>query len=171
MNVLSFATQQLMKYFRQVASFIDKNATKKKHYFTLWCNTELLISATFILVTFCRAQVTLTDLPEALSLLRLNINENKKKISSMGGYAIAESLVWGDNSSELVKEVFDTVVLADCIYYEEVSKNTTPTNGKMQCRTVEPMDQWHCDACRNYLLLVLSNWVLTPIRWLQIPVP
>lgn len=59
----------------------------------------------------------------------------------MGGYAIAESLVWGDNSSELVKEVFDTVVLADCIYYEEVSKNTTPTNGKMQCRTVEPMDQ------------------------------
>ncbi|KOB68255.1 Methyltransferase-like protein 21D [Operophtera brumata] len=50
------------------------------------------------------AQVTLTDLPEALSLLRLNINENKQKISSMGGYAIAESLVWGDNSSELVKE-------------------------------------------------------------------
>lgn len=38
----------------------------------------------------------------------------------MGGYAIAESLVWGDNGSELVKEVFDIVVLADCIYYEEV---------------------------------------------------
>lgn len=70
-----------------------------------------------------RAQVTLTDLPEALSLLRLNINENKQKVSSMGGYAIAESLVWGDNTSELVKEVFDIVVLADCIYYEEVCKN------------------------------------------------
>lgn len=62
----------------------------------------------------------MTDLPEALSLLRININENKQKISSMGGYAIAEPFVWGDNSSELVKEIFDIVVLADCIYYEEV---------------------------------------------------
>ncbi|CAG9579809.1 unnamed protein product [Danaus chrysippus] len=38
------------------------------------------------------AQVTLTDLPEALPLLRLNLSENKSKIASMGGYAIAESL-------------------------------------------------------------------------------
>ncbi|XP_075976476.1 protein N-lysine methyltransferase METTL21D-like [Anticarsia gemmatalis] len=64
------------------------------------------------------AQVTLTDLPESLPLLRLNINENKAKIGSMGGYAIAESLIWGDNSS-LLDEEFDMVVLADCIYYEE----------------------------------------------------
>ncbi|KAJ0177777.1 hypothetical protein K1T71_006650 [Dendrolimus kikuchii] len=65
------------------------------------------------------AQVTLTDLPEALSLLRLNITENKPKIGSMGGYAIAESLVWGDNTSDILKEEFDMVVLADCVYYEE----------------------------------------------------
>lgn len=65
-------------------------------------------------------QVTLSDLPETLPLLRLNINENKQKISSMGGYAIAESLVWGDNTSEILKEEFDMVVLADCVYYEEV---------------------------------------------------
>lgn len=67
-----------------------------------------------------RAQVTLSDLPETLPLLRLNINENKTKISSMGGYAIAESLIWGDNTSEILKEEFDMVVLADCVYYEEV---------------------------------------------------
>ncbi|XP_053606014.1 protein N-lysine methyltransferase METTL21D-like [Plodia interpunctella] len=65
------------------------------------------------------AQVTLTDLPEALPLLRLNINENKSKIGSMGGYAIAESLVWGDATSDILKEEFDMIVLADCIYYEE----------------------------------------------------
>ncbi|XP_049870831.1 protein N-lysine methyltransferase METTL21D-like [Pectinophora gossypiella] len=65
------------------------------------------------------AQVTLTDLPEALPLLRLNINENKSKISSMGGYAIAESLVWGDTSSEILKEEFNMILLADCVYYEE----------------------------------------------------
>lgn len=38
----------------------------------------------------------------------------------MGGYAIAESLVWGDNNSEIVKEEFDMILLADCVYYEEV---------------------------------------------------
>lgn len=42
----------------------------------------------------------------------------------MGGYAIAESLVWGDNTSEILKEDFDMVVLADCIYYEEVYIHT-----------------------------------------------
>ncbi|XP_063827385.1 protein N-lysine methyltransferase METTL21D-like [Ostrinia nubilalis] len=65
------------------------------------------------------AQVTLTDLPEALPLLRLNINENKTKIGSMGGYATAESLVWGDSTSEILKEEFDMIVMADCVYYEE----------------------------------------------------
>ncbi|CAG4970843.1 unnamed protein product [Parnassius apollo] len=65
------------------------------------------------------AQVTLTDLPEALPLLRLNISENKQKICSMGGYAIAEVLVWGDNNSEIHKQEFDMVVLADCVYYED----------------------------------------------------
>ncbi|KAG7310040.1 hypothetical protein JYU34_004572 [Plutella xylostella] len=65
------------------------------------------------------AQVTLTDLPESLSLLRLNITENKSKISSMGGYAIAESLIWGDSSSDIHKEEFDLILMADCIYYEE----------------------------------------------------
>ncbi|KAM3967138.1 protein N-lysine methyltransferase METTL21D [Aphomia sociella] len=76
------------------------------------------------------AQVTLTDLPEALPLLRLNINENKSKISSMGGYAIAESLVWGDSSSEILKEEFDMIVLADCVYYEE---SISPLIHTLQC--------------------------------------
>ncbi|OWR51144.1 methyltransferase protein 21D [Danaus plexippus plexippus] len=65
------------------------------------------------------AQVTLTDLPEALPLLRLNLSENKSKIASMGGYAIAESLVWGDKNSEIHKQEFDMIVLADCVYYED----------------------------------------------------
>ncbi|CAG9579811.1 unnamed protein product [Danaus chrysippus] len=52
------------------------------------------------------AQVTLTDLPEALPLLRLNLSENKSKIASMGGYAIAESLVWGIATSNRNPAVF-----------------------------------------------------------------
>lgn len=39
----------------------------------------------------------------------------------MGGYAIAEALVWGDQNSQIHKEEFDMIVLADCVYYEEVS--------------------------------------------------
>ncbi|XP_061704652.1 protein N-lysine methyltransferase METTL21D-like [Cydia pomonella] len=78
------------------------------------------------------AQVTLTDLPEALPLLRLNINENKSKISSMGGYAIAESLVWGDSTSQILKEEFDMIVLADCVYYEEAIEPLIQT---LQCFT------------------------------------
>lgn len=77
------------------------------------------------------AQVTLTDIPETLPLLRLNINENKEKIGSMGGYAIAESLVWGDSSS-LLNEEFDIVLLADCVYYEEVIINYNAHNTPMR---------------------------------------
>lgn len=39
----------------------------------------------------------------------------------MGGYAIAESLEWGDSTSEILKEDFDLIFLADCVYYEEVN--------------------------------------------------
>ena len=41
----------------------------------------------------------------------------------MGGYAIAESLVWGDKNSEIHKQEFDMIVLADCVYYEDVITN------------------------------------------------
>ncbi|XP_048000747.1 protein N-lysine methyltransferase METTL21D-like isoform X2 [Leguminivora glycinivorella] len=86
----------------------------------------------FLVKLILSAQVTLTDLPEALPLLRLNINENKSKISSMGGYAIAESLVWGDSTSQILKEEFDIIVLADCVYYEEALDPLVQT---LQCFT------------------------------------
>lgn len=38
----------------------------------------------------------------------------------MGGYSIAESLVWGDKNSDIHKQEFDMILLADCIYYEDV---------------------------------------------------
>lgn len=66
------------------------------------------------------AQVTLTDLPDSLSLIKVNIAVNKNHITSMGGYAIAEVLSWGDTCSDILQNlVFDYVLIADCIYYEE----------------------------------------------------
>lgn len=63
----------------------------------------------------------LTDLPEALPLLKRNIVENKTAIVSQGGFATAETLAWGDMESDILKSnTFDYVLLADCVYYEEV---------------------------------------------------
>ncbi|XP_026731298.1 protein-lysine methyltransferase METTL21D-like [Trichoplusia ni] len=83
------------------------------------------------------AQVTLTDLPEALPLLRKNINENKYKISSMGGYAIAEALIWGE-TSPLFDEKYDMVLLADCVYYEEA---VDPLINTLKCLVNNSQDQ------------------------------
>lgn len=46
----------------------------------------------------------------------MNIDTNKKLIT---GSAIAECLVWGQTE---VTSTHDYVLLADCIYYDEVSK-------------------------------------------------
>jgi Lysine methyltransferase len=63
----------------------------------------------------------LTDLPEALPLLKHNISENKSAIVCRGGFAIVEALSWGDLESDLITNTtFDYVLLADCVYYLEV---------------------------------------------------
>lgn len=97
-----------------------------------------------------RAQVTLTDLPEALTLLRHNINENKTKIASMGGYALAESFVWGDITSEILMEEFDLILLADCVYYEEVCKPTI-----IDILLISHFKPQNKDNLQLYLLLIL----------------
>ncbi|XP_077297923.1 protein N-lysine methyltransferase METTL21D-like [Arctopsyche grandis] len=66
------------------------------------------------------AEVTLTDLPEALPLLKHNIVENKSTLVSQGGFATVEALSWGDVESDVIKNTaFDYVLLADCVYYTE----------------------------------------------------
>ncbi|XP_060073000.1 protein N-lysine methyltransferase METTL21D-like [Ylistrum balloti] len=59
------------------------------------------------------ADVTVTDLPEFLPLMNLNINTNKHHIT---GTAVAQSLQWGEESLE---RTVDYVLMADCIYYEK----------------------------------------------------
>ncbi|XP_033756891.1 protein-lysine methyltransferase METTL21D-like isoform X2 [Pecten maximus] len=60
------------------------------------------------------ANVTVTDLPEFLPLMNLNIDTNRHHIT---GTAVAESLKWGEES---LGRTVDCVLMADCIYYDKL---------------------------------------------------
>lgn len=64
----------------------------------------------------CRACVTITDLPEFVELMAYNVSENARLIKEKGGQCDVSTLVWGTES----KVKADLILLADCIYYEEV---------------------------------------------------
>lgn len=66
-----------------------------------------------------RANVTLTDLPEALPLLELNLKVNLNSCSTNGNKIQVVALAWGENLNNCI--VPDVILLADCIYYKEVS--------------------------------------------------
>ncbi|XP_040916792.1 protein-lysine methyltransferase METTL21D [Toxotes jaculatrix] len=62
------------------------------------------------------AQVTVTDLEDLQTLLKVNIKENQALISS--GSATAKVLKWGEDVSEFMPPPH-YVLMADCIYYEQ----------------------------------------------------
>ena len=63
-----------------------------------------------------RAKVTITDLPEFVPLMRLNVDTN----NHLCKYPVsAEALRWGDEVSSKFSNV-DIILIADCIYYKEV---------------------------------------------------
>ena len=66
--------------------------------------------------TFFRGNVTITDLAEFLPLMNLNIEANREKLS---GEMCARELKWGEEYTGFNPPV-DFLLLADCIYYEEV---------------------------------------------------
>ncbi|XP_056632378.1 protein N-lysine methyltransferase METTL21D-like [Diorhabda sublineata] len=60
--------------------------------------------------------VTLSDLPEALPLLNLNVKENKTCWEGNQGLIRIIPLDWG---TEVELKSPDIILLADCVYYEE----------------------------------------------------
>ena len=57
----------------------------------------------------------ISDLPEFIPLINMNIEVNKDLIT---GNTMAKALTWGEDT--ISEHNFDYVVLADCIYYEQV---------------------------------------------------
>nr|XP_020485783.1 protein-lysine methyltransferase METTL21D [Labrus bergylta] len=62
------------------------------------------------------AHVTVTDLEDLQTLLRLNIQENKALIDS--GSITAKVLKWGEDVSDFLPPPH-YILMADCIYYEQ----------------------------------------------------
>ncbi|CAN9502161.1 unnamed protein product [Ophioblennius macclurei] len=62
------------------------------------------------------ARVTLTDLEDLQTLLKLNIRENQTLIST--GSVTAKVLKWGEDVTEFLPSP-RFVLMADCIYYEQ----------------------------------------------------
>ncbi|XP_015606631.1 protein-lysine methyltransferase METTL21D [Cephus cinctus] len=62
-------------------------------------------------------EVVMTDLQEALPILRKNIEKNKKHWETVGGSAEGQVLAWNKNAH--LDFIPDIILLADCVYYEE----------------------------------------------------
>lgn len=64
----------------------------------------------------------MTDLPELMPLLQKNILANEELWKKRGGKAEAKSLKWSKDFK--IDEWFhpDLLIMADCIYYMEVSR-------------------------------------------------
>lgn len=71
-----------------------------------------------IIYIFCRADVTLTDLEDFIPLLNLNIDTNKHIFQ---GAARAQALKWGEPIKDSSLFNPDYILIADCVYYEEVN--------------------------------------------------
>ena len=63
-----------------------------------------------------RASVTITDLADFVPLMNLNITENAEVLKAE---ITAKELKWGEDVTSF-KPPVDFLLLADCIYYEEV---------------------------------------------------
>ena len=72
-------------------------------------------------LTFCRADVQITDLEDFIPLIELNIKQNE---AALRGKAEAKTLKWGEDLERFLSPP-DYILFADCIYYEEVSSFTT----------------------------------------------
>ena len=66
---------------------------------------------------FYRADVVVTDLEELQDLLKMNINMNKHLVT---GSVQAKVLKWGEEIEDFPPPPV-YILMADCIYYEEVS--------------------------------------------------
>lgn len=81
----------------------------------LWRLIRNILSISMYIFLFCSANALITDLPDFIPLIEMNITENKSLIK---GSAKALPLRWGEDT---VQDYFHYILLADCIYYEEVS--------------------------------------------------
>lgn len=67
----------------------------------------------------CRANVTATDLPPVIPLIEKNVRANIEAIQDAEGSCLTKVLDWTERSFDFIQA--DYILLADCVYYEQVS--------------------------------------------------
>lgn len=67
---------------------------------------------------FSRAEVIVTDLPDFVPLMQLNIDSNSKVLK---GKISCQALTWGSDVKDGKFPKLDLILVADCVYYEEVN--------------------------------------------------
>ncbi|XP_065157485.1 protein N-lysine methyltransferase METTL21D-like [Atheta coriaria] len=72
------------------------------------------------------ANVTLTDLPETLTILNDNIAFNRDTINSSQGSVTARVLNWSDKL-DISANDYQLIILSDCVYYSKSIKSLTQT--------------------------------------------
>lgn len=83
------------------------------------CITKLYFNLYF------RADVTITDLDELVELMQYNIDKNQALIDERQGMCRSAELTWG---KECKDKAADLILMADCIYYEEVCESRGVNN-------------------------------------------
>jgi hypothetical protein len=74
----------------------------------------------------------MTDLSEVIPLLQKNIDINETVWNSLGGKVYIQVLQWGSDLQDW--NTADVLLLADCVYYMEVSISTIITRKqRIQC--------------------------------------
>ncbi|XP_045483008.1 protein N-lysine methyltransferase METTL21D-like isoform X2 [Harmonia axyridis] len=104
-----------------LAKYLEKRNSEKKDFLNGNKVVELGAGLGCVgLTAACLgAQVISTDLPECIPLLNLNISKNEQ-VWSKYGQIKSSPLKWGESND--LNIIPDKILLADCVYYEEVLK-------------------------------------------------
>jgi len=73
----------------------------------------------FLFSAVFRANVTATDLPSVIPLIEKNVQANMEAIRDAGGSCLTKVLDWTERSFDFIQA--DYILLADCVYYEQVN--------------------------------------------------
>ena len=113
----------MLSFIQSIIVGIRERVLNWQNQDCMYYDTFSLENALSFLPLNFRANSIVTDLPELLSLMQQNIDKNKEKLV---GSCQATPLTWG-NSEQMkclkdstFSNVLDYIIVADCVYYEEV---------------------------------------------------
>ena len=104
-----------------------------------------------------RASVTLTDLPEFVPLLNLNIETNTALLK---GKTTAQALKWGSTVADVNLHSPDFILIADCVYYEEVIQQISSYHDRLHIvQMILDIVTYKCACSYSILCSMIRPWL------------